>query len=589
MDPVTQGEESGEELVDLLPSRSDIEEEPLSPEDTTGTIDADSPGRFKVGIGPWVAREYVAFEERLAQASKKCPAESSDGALTEDTDDSNESPEYEPSTTEKCLDFVCEAYTCSDLTGLGRPGNEIPKLKQLEKFATPELRKAKAHGVQTIMGIMRNPYTPTCLGAFFRDFSVYGFCLLSVCLWINVVAGLIHDQVSDEDEEDDPYRVAKLILSTFAMLFAVADLVHHTCTHEYLTCKECTSCEEDSDSDKTYGSCPCPKFCPVMFDGARLILTELINYPNLLLSIFQLIVEMVAKDGKADATTYISVILTSLIALLHVYIARWFMLAGSIFSIQKIRTGDKEITWRSLIRDRFHVVFVLNAAGHTIIQIMMIAAIGTRFSHEYRNLTSTSSYVPSGQLWYMMFFAYVGPFVGVVMFLITCHIWTQQFPVALVLDILKVLQRPGFVEALESHKREDEFSSTKEMRDSSYLNEAKLSNDFRKVKDEGLLHKLGYPFKNPFHILLCLLYCSSVIAFWVCTKIDGPESAGETAFYYLAALYAVFVNSYAFAIALVWATIFVVALFGSLLIIIGCVVIFICSKLPSSNTRRNEY
>ena len=614
MEPIMQSEESPGEMVDLLRTSSSPSE-PAEEPPTVGEVTLDSgakeevtsdavdeplhaDGSCEVGLRPWIARRYIAFEEKLAQASQqRVEPEANDGAGEgEDTDDGdlNVSHGYKPSWVERCFDLICEAYMCEQTElSLCKPGNKFPRLKQSEKFASVDLRKARAHGLQTIMGVIRNPYTPTCFGAFFRDFSVYGFFLLSFCLWCNVLGGVIYDLAAEDDKQDNVYRLAKLIFSTFAWVLAIADLVHHTSSHEYLTRRECANCEDDSNSDTAYGCCKCPRCCPVLFDGARLLLVETVNYPILLLSIFQLIVHIIEKEGRVDATTCISVILTSLVALFHVYLARWFVLAGSIFSLQKMRSGGEKVTCRSLFRTssaKFHVAVVLNAVGHTIVQMMMIAAIGTRFNHEYRSINSTNSdYYPSPQLWYMMLFAYIYPFLGVVMFLVTCHFWSQQFPIELVLDMLKVLQRPGFVEAIESQKRKDDFSSTMEMRDSSYLNEEVLSDQFGKVKDEGLFDKLAYPFKSPFHILLCLIYCGFVIAFGVCTFIDGPSSNGGIAFYALAVLYAIFVNGYAFAIVSVWVIVFVTVILTSVVIIIGCIVICVCGKIDPSTIRRNVY
>ena len=75
----------------------------------------------------------------------------------------------------------------------------------------------------------------------------------------------------------------------------------------------------------------------------------------------------------------------------------------------------------------------------------MIVAIGARFHFEYKNSedknnmngnndteidmdsnTSRDKYLPSGQLWYMIIFTYFIPVVGMFMFFVVHHYWTQK-------------------------------------------------------------------------------------------------------------------------------------------------------------------
>ena len=256
--------------------------------------------------------------------------------------------------------------------------------------------------------------------------------------------------------------------------------------------------------------------------------------------------------------------------------------------IQKVRTGGEKVTRRSLLKTsgaRLHVAFVLNAIGHSIVQMAMIVAIGARFYHEIQQTTSISNYLPSGQLWYMIVFGYIGPFIGVIMFLVTCHFWTQQFPIELCLDMLKLLQKPGFGAVILNKEQRKKVSGTVKKLN-VYLDHEALDKAFQKIRNEKLERKLAYPFVSPFHVILCLVYCGCLLAFGLCAVIQGPTSTGWVGLYIAATLFAIFVNGYACAIAMVWLTIFIIVLLIIALILVVC---FLACLGSSSDSSRRDY
>ena len=566
----------------------------------------------EVEVCEWVVSSYAVFVEQLSFQVRKTWNDSPYKAIA-----GGPGREYEPSETEKCCDCLCQAYTCNNLSGLAklarRDRSEQPTISKIESFATENLRKARALGIKAMTQVLWTPYTKALVGAYVRDFSIYVFFLLSFAMWITALVGFVNGRV-EHDDKDDTYNLVKLIFSSIGLLFGTVDLVHHTCTNRFTTCEECGHCVSEvhqryrPDAEAGNECCTCcnkaqkhcnsciaryqcckfPKRCATVLDTIRLLFLEMMVYPNLLFSVFHVIVQVVEVDGKVEATTIISMILSMLLSFFTIYVARWFVLAGTIFSIQKIRTGDAKLTARSLVDTssaKFHLAFVLNAIGHTVVQMLMIIAIGARFYDEY---TNDAAYLPSAKLWFMMLIGYIGPFVGVIMFLITCHFWTQQFPIQFFLDYLKILKKPGIGDIFKRKKVAEKHHDTFQKL-GSYLDEGTLLQEFNNVKHKDLTTKLTYPFFSPVHVILCLVYCGFLLAFGLCAVVDGILSPGWVAFYVLATIFAIFVNGYACAITLLWVAIIVAVL--AVIVLIVALIFFLCCVLSSGsdNSRQRNY
>ena len=90
------------------------------------------------------------------------------------------------------------------------------------------------------------------------------------------------------------------------------------------------------------------------------------------------------------------------------------------------------------------------------------------------------------------------------MFFVVCHYWTQQFPIDVILDILKSV-KSSVKKAILIKKVGEEYVETLEKL-STYLNERKFADDYKNIKSLHFCWKLGYPFKRPVHIILLFLY-----------------------------------------------------------------------------------
>ena len=252
----------------------------------------------------------------------------------------------------------------------------------------------------------------------------------------------------------------------------------------------------------------CPRSITTLIDICRVLFAETLFYLNLILSVFELCTELVINNNNPrmiKVTTWFGFIWSFFSTLCLVYIARVFILAGTVYSVAKLR--DKKNIFEGAI---FQIMFVLYSYGLMVLQICMIVAIGgayyNKYNERYKELTipmnfsnassvtyTTSfpmnisrslsenyttpstidvNYIPSGRLWYVIVCGYVTPILGIIMFFVVCHYWTQQFPIEVILDILKSL-KSSVKKAILLKKVGEEYVETLEKL-STYLNKKKL-------------------------------------------------------------------------------------------------------------------
>ena len=169
------------------------------------------------------------------------------------------------------------------------------------------------------------------------------------------------------------------------------------------------------------------------------------------------------------------------------------------------------------------------------------------------------NYSPSGQMWYVIVCGYVTPILGIIMFFVVCHYWTQQFLIEVVLDIFESLKSP-MKKAVLLKKLGKEYIETLENL-SKHLNKynRKRAYCWDIVMDVNICYKFSYPFKRLVHIILCYLYIAVLIGFFVSCASIGSGRAWIL--YYISVLvFGLIVNWYAFLVALFWPVILVVIL-----------------------------
>ena len=343
----------------------------------------------------------------------------------------------------------------------------------------------------------------------------------------------------------------------------------------------------------------CPRSITTLIDVSRVFFAETLFYLSLILSVFELCTELVINNNDPHmikGTTWFSFIFSFFTTLSFNYIARGFILAGTVYSVAKIR--DKENIFEGAI---FQIMFVLYSYGLMVLQICMIVAIGGAYYNEYNtqltmpmNVSNASSvtystflpmnfskassenyttsptvdinYSPSGRMWYVMVCGYITPILGIIMFFVVCHYWTQQFPIDVILDILKSL-KSSVKKAVLLIKVGEEYVETLEKL-SKHLNERKFA-DYEDIQNLNFLYKFGYPFKRPIHIILCFLYIAMLIGFFVCCGISGSGRAWIL-YYFSVLVFGLIVNWYVFLVTLFWLVILLI-----ILVIISVILYFI--------------
>ena len=312
-----------------------------------------------------VAHPVAVSEEQLLETAY-CMV-SPDGSVAENLDASQDK-DYKPSHRANCCDCLFQVYTCSVLSELAKRTRKSPVVSTIETFAAKSLRKAQALGKKTI-AVSYNVYTPTLLGSLIRDIKVYGYFLIMSIMFINEVVGFVIDLKYDDHPEDDKLRLAKLIFSIISLVLACIDAIHQARVQKCESRKRCLKWVREvrkrinnpdlPKSPATENDSPQKEDA---FDVFRIVVHEMVNYPNLILSIFLLLVQIVYKNGEAEPTTYLSVILNLLNAVFFMYIARWLVFVASFYSIRTIRNDKEPFTLKHLLSTssaRFHIAFVL--------------------------------------------------------------------------------------------------------------------------------------------------------------------------------------------------------------------------------------
>ena len=308
--------------------------------------------------------------------------------------------------------------------------------------------------------------------------------------------------------------------------------------------------DKPSEAETAAGCCMrCGMY--VIMDIVRYIAIPTLAYPLLLMAMFQFLSNLIAHQMDDITTSLISFTLTGVSQFGFVYLVRAFIFTGMIYSLQKVQTGGagrKELMTSSSC---FQHYFLLAAFGHMFVELTMIAVIGIRFYYEYQAFQDASYvlvspvFMPSVQLWYMMFCAYFAAPLGLALFLITHYYWTQRFFIKFFLDVLLVLKK----------KVEDQGAYVKFINDNKF----NFRENYDEVDESGVC-KFTYSFVSPTIIVLCFFYCSLIIGFFICAFLEAniyTTNIGVFGFYVAAAVVATLVNIHASAIFLVWVLIFV--------------------------------
>ena len=468
---------------------------------------------------------------------------------------------YKESQVEKAVDFCCQTWWC---------GRGVADQVSMTK----NLKIARSRGGNVIRGTFSTCYETI------KEIVIYFQFLFALANLILSVICLFENKWSVSTGED-VYEIIGFALSAVAFLYTSVDAAIHFFTYT-VRCKSCymwrkTCCINDQGSEvegcgkdlKECCVCKCYKEnCEKKADIVRLLITEFCFYFLLLLSIFQLLRDYV--DGTIFETSEIDWALFGIGMaqdLGPVYICRFFLLAGSLYSIQKLRNAEGKSKGSGVA---FYVFFVAQAYGQLLLQMMMIFTISATYYHQYNNcsnfnmssnasnhITPNECYIPSGNLLYMVVLGLVNPLVGTLIFLILCRYWTQNLSIKMSLDMTSKLI-----------KINDDIKNTifEGLETFSHV----AGNNYNQFSRISFFRKFQYPFGNPLRIILSLLYSGALMAFiysaaLALSGLRSPAPDWLYHFYIAEAIFIFIVNCYVMTIAFVWLLIIFVAILWCLL------------------------
>ena len=496
-------------------------------------------------------------------------------------DENVESLTYDPGKYDTFVNCCCRSYSCGLCTELFchcRRGGKVERAEILPN--TPEVKIAQSLGWAEMKKSLSNPFTNTPIGDTVREVSLYGGFLWTLLFFLISVSGLI----TDKGKSLAP--IFGVAFGSLVLCFGIFDVIYYAYHRRCRTCnkwKEWYKKKKNASINKTYnklndetivetdnemnkerndetnseppdsGAC-CYEKCTCLgekftksIDFIRIVISELLYYPSVILSVFDFATQLVDNNNdatKISASIWLLTIVSFLGDFATVYVIRAFILAGSLFTVIKI------LNFKNIGRALFHFIFILFAYGIMIQQICMIISITVRYYFEYSiaaemasRLNSTDvDYQLSGSLWYMLICCFFTPIVGVMVFFAVHHYWTQKFPCDFLFTFLEHLKSGGFLTFNKDMKEKSD-----KLKD--FLKIDEVRERFNEIPFKA---KLLYPFKSPQIIVLCFVYNYLLSFFYVLTIAGTSSSYGWSVFFFITYCFGCLVNLYAFCIATLW-------------------------------------
>ena len=561
--------------------------------------------------------------------------------LDEVIEEEQDIEEEKPSTRcVKCLDYCCQACTCSPSALCSNPcrrssAGESERITPLE-IMTPVLRQGRSAGWR-----MWKKFAFPLVNDIVRDVWIVTQLFFTLTALALSAATISHGKNKNFD-------IFHLSLSAFSTALATIDAISNVSQ-----CKSCKQCKKKCSSQQNTNTgqprtqdpeteCrKCANGCSDVSDMVRMLASELILYPLLICSMFGFITgkPWVNKEAK-DIISVILFCLSLLGMVLYVYILRIVILGYLIKFVHQQRKpkSNNPAYWQRYDYDPdfsksglyFQIYFFVHVLGQMIAQILSLIAIGAKIEYDipefcieaniqYVNESCIGAKTPnvigpcsegkiqydnrscncgcaiqvSGFLWYMLASGYVLPVCGVLTFFIVTYYWVQEFPIGLCLDVLSLLRMPG-VNTIFYPNESTARVRKKVDRLQQHLSSQSLKQQFMNMRNKAVLSdKFLFPFKSPVLITLSIIYGSLQFGFILCAslamsngKVDhvilnsGP---GWAIFYALSVAFGVLANIYVFLVAALWVMIIAGTIMLIALIISGLILCFFMAACINSD------
>ena len=510
-----------------------------------------------------------------------------------DTGNELDDEDVEATCCERCTDICCQTTTCNFSNPFKRGGK---KPIEGNEILTPTLRRGRAKGWDMYASAIFPLFRPAL-----RDLWVIAELILAFL-------GLVISTATVSLDQNQVFNILHLALIILTSILALVDGVF-TLGLKY--CRSCKSCcsktkiepasetknepvgEEDEDgkddsredkdtvdSEMHKKGCikgKCCSHCTNTTDIVRIVITEMLLYPLLICDMFEVITGK-GYEGEAqnDRFGFALFIFSCISFVLYNYVARLLILAGMIKSVQDVRKPSSDelrnrndSSYNPSIRTSallYQVYLFIHVLLQILAQVLMFIAIGGKILYDNRHFYVESnedeSIYVSGYLWYMIVVGYFLPLLGFLTFFLVTHYWSQEFPIALCIDMVSIWKMGNPDDLIYIDKIHQEKKSTVLKVIDQFVRIKKLEEDFQDLRKTHWCEKFGYPFKAPVLIVICVAYVGLHLGFVICAAVAVNETGaivsqilngGGWAFYYIVVvLVSAIANAYVFAVAALW-------------------------------------
>ena len=484
------------------------------------------------------------------------------------------------------FDCCCQSYHCSN------PGLDCKVTR--DNIMTPELKKGWQRGVKylklTICPLMRDSLR----------------VLLLIAQLVFVVFNAIFSVATFSAGSNEAFNTFHLVLTLIATVLAIFDFMYSF----WSSCRKCvnTCKQQQSNNSELCDSCQCAccKHCKTYSDVVRAILSELILVPLLICSIYETATGAPELNGEEAASNIVGLFLFLIDCLgiiLFVYIGRILILIGVILNVcSTLETppsnGEKNSAEAKYYPSNkkfiigFQLYFLIHVFLQMIAQVFMFIAIGGKVRYDNRHLydpANTDDRIRSSpELIYMCIAVTVLPLCGFLTFFIATNFWMMEFPIAFLIDLIKILETPNIEDLIEIKKVAKERSKTMHQFIVKLIKVDQLKNDYETLKNTAFFLKLSQPFRSPWVVIFCALYLVGQFAFIVTAATAYNETnqlvsqvlngGGWVVFYVIAVFVGIIANLYAFAVAGLWISIVALVL---IVLFLFCLIVM-CAGSGSS-------
>ena len=534
---------------------------------------------------------------------------------------------------EKTIDLCCQSLVCHFQNPFRKNATAVER-KQLMNATR---RRGRAKGWTILKGLIF-PFVSDVA----RDFWVF-----VQLIFASIMFSLSASTFTLVGENYEIFHAVHLALSTLAAFLAILDsIVSYTQCSTCRACISCcrkkigrkksedpntetptTGNNEETEYEKTKSSSCDPKKCRKCFkasrsilDIARVLLTEFILIPIIFCDMF----EVATGKGFSSDVTYhrlgfALMVYDSIGLIVFVFLLRLVILGRMIRAEQKMHPTEKEIYLIQKINEekgtqtrdynldasikenslKIQIVFFLHVFGQTLTHALMLVAVGAKVAYDTRSYSISSIFnqfnfttatgvntdvTVSPYLWYMMVAAYVLPTFGIGTFFIVNNYWVQQFLIGLCIDFVTLLQICEDSNLISWQDEKPSEAIGKFVRMSGRRGMRSLPAEYEDMREISFCEKVGYPFKSPGLVIVCMFYAACQLAFVLCgvyainnmarIVVIYLNGGGWSIYVFVATAVGVVINIYSFLIAGFWIMIIALVIAAIVLLIICCICLF---------------